>query len=61
VVYPDKQSKIEPIKKAVPMLRRRRALLLNWLRGKGHLSRGVVQGFNAKAKLISRKSFGFRI
>ncbi|WP_294032239.1 transposase, partial [Thiolapillus sp.] len=26
----------------------------------GQLSSGVVEGFNTKAKLTSRKSFGFR-
>ncbi len=28
--------------------------------GQGQLSSGVVEGFNTKAKLTSRKSFGFR-
>ncbi len=42
------------------MLRGHRELLLNWFRAKGHLSRGVVEGFNTKAKLTTRKAFGFR-
>ena len=42
------------------MLRAHRALLLNGFRAKGHLSSGVVEGFNIKAKLTSGKSFGFR-
>jgi transposase len=54
------RSKIEPMKKVARMLRRHRPLLLNWFRAKGQLSSGVVEGFNAKAKLTSRKSFGFR-
>ena len=54
------RSKINPMKKVARMLRRHRALLLNWFRAKGQLSSGVVEGFNAKAKLTSRKSFGFR-
>jgi len=54
------RSKIEPMKKVARMLRTHRALLLNWFRAKGKLSSGVVEGFNAKAKLTSRKSFGFR-
>ncbi len=37
-----------------------RALLLNGFRAKGQFSSGVVEGFNTKAKLTSRKSFGFR-
>lgn len=54
------RSKIEPMKKVAKMLRTHRGLLLNWFRAKGQLSSGVVEGFNAKAKLTSRKSFGFR-
>jgi transposase len=54
------RSKIEPMKKVAKMLRNHRALLLNWFRAKGQLSSGVVEGFNTKAKLTSRKSFGFR-
>ena len=53
-------SKIEPMKTAARMLRKHRELLMNWFRAKGQLSSGVVEGFNAKAKLTSRKSFGFR-
>lgn len=54
------RSKIEPMKTVARMLRRHRELLMNWFRAKGQLSSGVVEGFNAKAKLTSRKSFGFR-
>jgi transposase len=34
--------------------------LLNWFRAKRQLSSGVVEGFNTKAKLTTRKAFGFR-
>lgn len=54
------RSKIEPMKKVARMLRGHRALLLNWFRAKGQLSSGVVEGFNTKAKLTTRKAFGFR-
>ena len=54
------RSKIEPMKKVARMLRGHRSLLVNWFRAKGQLSSGVVEGFNTKAKLASRKSFGFR-
>lgn len=54
------RSQIEPMKKVARMLRNHRALLLNWFRAKGQLSSGVVEGLNAKAKLTSRKSYGFR-
>jgi transposase len=54
------RSKIEPMKKVARMLRGHRTLLLNWFHAKGQLSSGVVEGFNTKVKLTSRKSFGFR-
>ena len=54
------RSKIDPMKKVARMLRGHRELLLNWFRAKGQLSSGVVEGFNGKAKLTSRKAFGFR-
>ncbi|HDO21510.1 MAG TPA: ISL3 family transposase, partial [Nitrospirae bacterium] len=54
------RSKIEPVKKTARMLRQHRQLLLNWCRAKGRLSSGVVEGFNNKAKLTTRKAYGFR-
>jgi len=54
------RSKIDPMKRVAKMLRRHRPLLMNWFRAKGQLSSGVVEGFNTKAKLTTRKSYGFR-
>ena len=54
------RSKIEPMKRVARMLRNHRGLLLNWFKAKGQFSSGVVEGFNTKAKLTSRKAFGFR-
>ncbi len=54
------RSTIEPMKRVARMLWTHRGLLLNWFRAKGQVSSGVVEGFNAKVKLTSRKSFGFR-
>jgi transposase len=54
------RSKIEPIKKVARMLRNHRTLLMNWFRAKGQFSNGIVEGFNGKAKLVSRRAFGFR-
>nr|VFJ56236.1 MAG: Transposase [Candidatus Kentron sp. DK] len=42
------------------MLKRHRPLLLNWFRAKGQFSSGIVEGLNTKAKLTTRKAFGFR-
>lgn len=54
------RSKIEPMKKVARMLRNHRPLLMNWFKAKGELSSGVVEGFNNKAKLTMRTSYGFR-
>ncbi len=54
------RSKLEPMKKVARTLRTHRALLLNWFRAKGAISAGTVEGFNTKAKLTLRKSYGFR-
>jgi len=54
------RSKIEPMKKIAGMLRDKRELILNWLVAEGQLSSGIVEGFNNKLKLITRKSYGFR-
>jgi transposase len=48
------------MKKNARMLRGHRELLLNWFHAKGQLSSGVVEGFNTKAKLTTRKAFSFR-
>jgi hypothetical protein len=37
-----------------------RPLLLNWFRAKKQFSSGIVEGFNNKAKLTTRKAYGFR-
>lgn len=54
------RSRLEPMKKIARSLREHEELLLNWFRAKGEISAGIVEGFNNKAKLTMRKSFGFR-
>ena len=54
------RSRIEPIKKVARMLRTHRALLLNWFKAKGQVSAGTVEGFNGKARVVTRRAFGFR-
>lgn len=54
------RSKIEPMKKVARQLRRHRPLLLNWFKAKGQFSSGIVEGFNNKAKLTTRKAYGFK-
>ena len=54
------RSRLPEIKKAAKRLRRYQDLLLNYFSLKERLSNGIVEGFNLKAKLTMRKSFGFR-
>ncbi len=54
------RSKIEPMKDIAKMLRRHKDLILNWFEMNGQISAGIVEGFNTRAKLTIRKSFGFR-
>jgi len=54
------RSRLEPMKKVARTLRNHRKLILNWFRAKGALSSGIVEGFNNKVKLTTRKSYGFR-
>lgn len=54
------RSRLAPMKKIVKMLRAHRELLLNWFRTKGQVALGAVEGFNNKAKVTSRKAYGFR-
>ena len=54
------RSRLEPMKREARALRSHRTLLLNWFHAKGQISAGIVEGFNNKAKLTMRKSYGFR-
>jgi transposase len=48
------------MKKVARMPRTHRPLLLNWFRAKKAISAGAVEGFNNKAKLTLRTSYGSR-
>jgi transposase len=54
------RSRIEPMKKVVGSLCEHRDLILNWFRARGAISAGAVEGLNNKAKLTTRKAYGFR-
>jgi hypothetical protein len=45
--------------KIAAMLRTHREPLLNWFRCRGQIALGAVEGFNNKAKVTTRKAFGF--
>ena len=54
------RSRIEPMKKVAKSLRSHRDLILNWFRAKGTVSAGIVEGFNNKVKVTTRRAYGFR-
>lgn len=54
------RSKIEPIKKVAKMIRRHKPLILNYFKAKGEISNGIVEGFNGKGRVITKRSYGFR-
>ena len=54
------RSRLDPMKEVARMLRSHRALILNWFRAKGRISSGIVEGFNGKARVITKRAYGFR-
>ena len=54
------RSKLPPFKTFATTLRKHRALLLNWFRARGCFAHGATEGFNNKARITTRKAYGFR-
>ena len=54
------RSKIDAMKKVAKIMRRHRPLLLNWFWAKKQFSSGIVEGYNTKAKLTTRKAYDCR-
>ncbi len=53
-------SRIEPMKKIARMLRSHRSLILNWFGAKEQIALGAVEGLNNKAKVTTKKAYGFK-
>ena len=54
------RSQLNPLKKFVKTVRRHWDLILNYFRTKKQYSSGVIEGFNRKVNLITRKAYGYR-
>ena len=54
------RSKLEPMKKVAKTIRNHKSLLLNFFEAKNKISLGAVEGQNNKAKVVIRKSYGFK-
>ncbi len=54
------RSRIEPMKKVAQMLRKHRALILNYFRAKKQYNSGVIEGLNNKVKVVTKRAYGYR-
>ncbi len=54
------RSKLGPMKKVAKTIRSHKQLILNWFEAKNNISLGAVEGQNNKAKVVIRKSYGFK-
>ena len=54
------RSKIEPMKKVAKSIRKHKPLILNWFKARKAFSSGVVEGINNKAKVVTKKAYGFK-
>ena len=53
-------SRLAPFKKFARTLRQHRRELLNWFAARGRFAQGATEGFNKKARVTTRKAYGFR-
>jgi transposase len=54
------RSQLAPFKKFARTLREHRSELLNWFAARGLFAHGATEGFNNKARITTRKAYGFR-
>ena len=54
------RSKLDPIKTQAKSIRKHKQLILNWFKAKKEFSSGIVEGFNNKIKLATKKAYGFK-
>ena len=53
------RSRLEPMRKVARMIRRHEPLILNWFKAKGRISNGAVEELNNKARVITKRAYGF--
>jgi transposase len=54
------RSRLAPFKTFATTLRNHRVELLNWFAARGLFAHGATEGFNNKARITTRKAYGFR-
>jgi transposase len=55
-----KRSRLPPMIKVARMLEQHQPLLLNWIRSRREMCSGAVEGFNNKARVVTKRAYGFR-
>jgi transposase len=54
------RSKLDPMKRVARMIRSHEGLILNWFKASGKISNGIVEGFNGKGRVVTKRAYGFR-
>jgi transposase len=54
------RSRLPPFKTFATTLRKHKRELLNWFAARGLFAHGATEGFNNKARITTRKAYGFR-
>jgi len=54
------RSRLPPMQKVARTLRAHQPLILNWFEWKKEFSSAAVEGLNNKARVVTRRSYGFR-
>lgn len=55
-----RRSRIAPMIKVANMLEKHEELLLNWIRARRDVFTGATEGLNNKARVVTKRSYGFR-
>lgn len=54
------RSRLEPLKKVAKTIRRHQPYLMAWFKARNQVATGAVEGLNNKAKVATRRAYGFR-
>jgi len=55
-----RRSRIVPMIKVANMIQKHEELLLNWIKARQELFTGATEGLNNKARVVTKRSYGFR-
>jgi transposase len=58
--YSAARSRLDPFRRLADTLREHHTLLLNWFKARDAFAKGATEGFNNKARVVTRRSYGFR-